>query len=137
MYIQVQHRGLRETSRGDVAAMTFVINLVADLFPEFSYRWYHHTPLDSSLVAIMRGALAPFSALRCPQVEPAPSLKHILPHLPANLPVSLNLCHRLAEEMAPQLAKELDFENEGRNAERAAQFFKGREDILVRRTERP
>lgn len=34
--------------------------------------------------------------------------------------------------MAPQLAKELDFENEGRNAERAAQFFKGREDILVR-----
>jgi hypothetical protein len=25
--------------------MTFVINLVADLFPEFSYRWYNHTPL--------------------------------------------------------------------------------------------
>jgi hypothetical protein len=38
--MQVQHRGLRETSRGDVAAMTFVINVVADLFPEFSYRWW-------------------------------------------------------------------------------------------------
>lgn len=58
--MQVQHRGLRETSRGDVAAMTFVINLVADLFPEFSYRWYDHTPLDPSTFALLRGALVGF-----------------------------------------------------------------------------
>lgn len=29
----------REISRGDVAAVCFFVNLVAQLFPEFSYRW--------------------------------------------------------------------------------------------------
>lgn len=37
--VKVQHRGLREISRGDVAAVCFFVNLVAQVFPEFSYRW--------------------------------------------------------------------------------------------------
>ena len=37
--VKVQHRGLREISRGDVAAVCFMVNLVAAVFPEFSYRW--------------------------------------------------------------------------------------------------
>ncbi len=37
--VKVQHRGLREISRGDVAAVCFFVNLVASVFPEFSYRW--------------------------------------------------------------------------------------------------
>jgi hypothetical protein len=26
-------------SKGDIAAMSYFINLIADFFPEFSYRW--------------------------------------------------------------------------------------------------
>lgn len=37
--VKVQHRGLKEISRGDVAAVCFFVNLVAAIFPEFSYRW--------------------------------------------------------------------------------------------------
>lgn len=39
---------------------------------------------------------------------------------------------RLAQEMAPQLPRELDFINEGKNAERSAECFKDRKDIVVR-----
>ena len=37
--IKVQHRGLRETSYGDVKMVSFVVHLIADLFPDFNYRW--------------------------------------------------------------------------------------------------
>ncbi|GAB5035185.1 abc1 protein at2g40090-like [Nannochloropsis oceanica] len=37
--VKVQHRGLRELSRGDVAAVSFFVNAVAKAFPEFSYKW--------------------------------------------------------------------------------------------------
>jgi len=33
--VKVQHRGLRELSRGDVAAVSFFVNAVAAAFPEF------------------------------------------------------------------------------------------------------
>ena len=36
--VKVQHRGLREISRGDVAAVCYFVNLVAYFFPEFSYK---------------------------------------------------------------------------------------------------
>lgn len=37
--IQVQHRGLRETSRGDVDAVCLVVKVVDELFPKFSYKF--------------------------------------------------------------------------------------------------
>lgn len=37
--IKVQHRGLRETSRGDIDAVRFVVRLLAWAFPKFSYEW--------------------------------------------------------------------------------------------------
>lgn len=36
---QVQHRGLRETSQGDVDAVCLVVAAVDKLFPKFSYKW--------------------------------------------------------------------------------------------------
>lgn len=36
---QVQHRGLRETSVGDVDAVSFVVAVVDRMFPKFSYKW--------------------------------------------------------------------------------------------------
>ncbi len=36
---QVQHRGLRETSKGDVDAVCLVVAAVDALFPKFSYKW--------------------------------------------------------------------------------------------------
>eukprot|EP00904_Undaria_pinnatifida_P013132 jgi/Undpi1/894/HiC_scaffold_10.g04358.m1 len=37
--IKVQHQGLRETSTGDVDAVTLVVGVVDSLFPKFSYKW--------------------------------------------------------------------------------------------------
>lgn len=68
--IKVQHRGLRETSKGDIFAVVFVVGLAERLFENFTWGW-------------------------------------------------------IADEIAPQLPKELDFQNEGRNAERAAENLKG------------
>lgn len=39
--VKVQHRGLREISRGDVTAVCFFVNMVAAVFPEFSYKVRH------------------------------------------------------------------------------------------------
>lgn len=36
---KVQHRGLRETSKGDVDAVCLVVAVVDRLFPKFSYKW--------------------------------------------------------------------------------------------------
>lgn len=37
--MKVQHQGLRETSTGDVDAVTLVVDAVDSLFPKFSYKW--------------------------------------------------------------------------------------------------
>eukprot|EP00903_Cladosiphon_okamuranus_P008941 g8557.t1 len=37
--VKVQHRGLRETSKGDVDAVCLVVEVVDRLFPKFSYKW--------------------------------------------------------------------------------------------------
>lgn len=37
--VKVQHRGLRETSRGDVDAVCLVVKVVDELFPKFSYKF--------------------------------------------------------------------------------------------------
>lgn len=37
--VKVQHRGLRETSRGDIASLVFVVRLAERLFPDFSFGW--------------------------------------------------------------------------------------------------
>ncbi|CAM9903710.1 unnamed protein product [Ectocarpus sp. 4 AP-2014] len=37
--VKVQHRGLRETSKGDVDAVSLVVAAVDRLFPKFSYKW--------------------------------------------------------------------------------------------------
>ncbi|CAN0483872.1 unnamed protein product, partial [Ectocarpus sp. 12 AP-2014] len=37
--VKVQHRGLRETSKGDVDAVCLVVAAVDRLFPKFSYKW--------------------------------------------------------------------------------------------------
>eukprot|EP01041_Mallomonas_annulata_P001986 gene1986-3863_t len=37
--IKVQHHGLKESSQGDMQAITFIVNLVARIFPEFTYTW--------------------------------------------------------------------------------------------------
>lgn len=38
-WTQVQHRGLRESSRGDVDAVCLVVGVLETLFPKFSYKW--------------------------------------------------------------------------------------------------
>ncbi|CAM9216254.1 unnamed protein product, partial [Heterosigma akashiwo] len=37
--VKVQHRGLRETSQGDIDAVTFFVNLIAQIFPDFPFVW--------------------------------------------------------------------------------------------------
>ncbi len=37
--VKVQHEGLREGSAGDMAAITFLVGMVSDLFEGFSYNW--------------------------------------------------------------------------------------------------
>jgi len=37
--VKVQHKGLRETSQGDIDAVSFFVHLVANIFPEFQYTW--------------------------------------------------------------------------------------------------
>lgn len=37
--IKVQHRGLRETSRGDLFAMTYVVKLAEKMFDDFNFGW--------------------------------------------------------------------------------------------------
>ena len=37
--VKVQHRGLRETSRGDLMALESVVRLVDGLFDEFKWGW--------------------------------------------------------------------------------------------------
>lgn len=37
--IKVQHRGLRETSKGDLLALTMVVNVVNRLFTDFTFAW--------------------------------------------------------------------------------------------------
>lgn len=37
--VKVQHRGLRETSQGDIDAVSVLVRLVARLFPDFTYEW--------------------------------------------------------------------------------------------------
>ena len=78
--IKVQHRGLRETSRGDLLALVTVVRWAERYISDFTYGW-------------------------------------------------------LADEIVPHLPKELDFANEGRNAERAADYLeqcrqrRGAEDL--------
>ncbi|KAL7576744.1 hypothetical protein ACA910_005660 [Epithemia clementina (nom. ined.)] len=66
--VKVQHRGLRESSRGDLFALVTAVRWAERTFDDFTYGW-------------------------------------------------------LADEIAPHLPKELDFVNEGRNAERAAEYL--------------
>lgn len=55
--VKVQHRGLREISRGDVAAVCFMVNLVAAVFPEFSYRWVSDSSKQSPVGVVFTGGL--------------------------------------------------------------------------------
>lgn len=66
--VKVQHRGLRETSRGDIFSLVTAVRTAKRLFEDFSFGW-------------------------------------------------------IADEIAPNLPRELDFQNEGRNAELAAEHL--------------
>lgn len=61
--VKVQHRSLREISRGDVAAVCFMVKLVAAVFPEFSYRWVSDSSSQQSAVAGLGGVMHRWAAV--------------------------------------------------------------------------
>lgn len=68
--VKVQHRGLRETSAGDVAALVGVVHLLGRMFPrDFAFSWLAdeiapHLPLELDFVHEARNAERCARALR-------------------------------------------------------------------------
>lgn len=91
--VKVQHRGLQETSTGDLFALTKVVEVLDRTFTDFTWAWI------SDEIAPQVGSNAEY--VEASKRTYVPQLVFVVAKLP----------------------KELDFSNEGRNAERAAQFI--------------
>lgn len=55
--MQVQHRGLRENSRVDLATIDFLVRAVHLLAPDFDYRWLVAETRESLPKGEQRGAV--------------------------------------------------------------------------------
>jgi hypothetical protein len=108
--IKVQHRGLRETSRGDLLAMATVVGVAERLFDDFNFGW-----ICEELTPQVRTGERHDVRLVRRTTDVGPVSFSFL-----TLSNRLVLVYLRCDAPPPKLPKELDFNNEGENAETAA-----------------